>query len=104
GGAPVTRGVIATNRMAVYLPDANVILTGHTHDEWLVPIARERCNGHGTVYRDEQLHVRVPGYKGAEDPSSWATQRGYAPKTTGAAWLAIYRDGPRVAYEVQRAR
>jgi hypothetical protein len=30
--APVTRGVIQTNRQAVYLPDANIVLNGHNHN------------------------------------------------------------------------
>jgi hypothetical protein len=65
GGGPVTRGVIQTNRMAVFLPDADVILTGHTHDQWIVPIARQRMSDRGVPYHDEQVHVRTPGYKDA---------------------------------------
>src|SRR4051812_10182146 len=44
GGGPVTRGVIQSNRKAVYLPDAQIVLSGHTHDEWVVPISRARLD------------------------------------------------------------
>jgi len=62
GGGPVTRGMIDTNRMAVY-QDAEIVWTGHTHDQWIVPIRRQRLSNAGIPYLDEQLHVRTPGYK-----------------------------------------
>ena len=58
GGGPVTRGVIQTNRMSVFLPDAHLVVSGHTHDQWQVPIARERLANNGEVFMDEQTHVR----------------------------------------------
>lgn len=48
GGGPVTRGVIQSNRHAVYLTDADIVWTGHTHDYWHVPIARVRLNQDNT--------------------------------------------------------
>jgi hypothetical protein len=63
GGGPVTRGVIQTNRMAVYLPDADIVWTGHTHDSWVMPITRERITDMGGLYFDEQVHVKTSGYK-----------------------------------------
>lgn len=33
GGGAVTKGVIGTNRRAVWLPDATIICTGHVHEE-----------------------------------------------------------------------
>src|SRR5690606_18550357 len=49
GGGPVTRGVIQSNRHAVFLADADIVHTGHTHDTWIVPIARIRLNAAGNV-------------------------------------------------------
>lgn len=63
GDAPVTKGTIQTNRMAVYLPDADFVCTGHTHNEWQFPIARLRLSDSGRVYHDEQLHLELPSYK-----------------------------------------
>lgn len=89
GGGPVTRGVIQTNRLAVMHPDADIVLTGHTHDEWTMPIPRQRISRFGTPYHDEQLHVRVPGYKDAwaDGDSGWEVERMLGPKNLGAAWL-----------------
>jgi hypothetical protein len=111
GGGPVTRGVIQTNRMAVYTPDAHIILTGHTHDEWIVPITRQRITERGVPYHDEQLHVRAAGYKDAwgDGYSGWEVETAKGPKPKGAQWLRFsYKRTPdlerRIFCEVQRAK
>jgi hypothetical protein len=106
GGGPVTRGVITTNRMAVYTPDAHVVLTGHSHDEWTVPIARQRISKAGVVYQDEQLHCRVPGYKDEfqAGEGGWWVETGKSPRPRGAAWLRFWLEGNDLRYEVLRAK
>ena len=89
GDAPVTKGVIQTNRQAVYLPDAHIVATGHTHNEWQFPIPRIRLTSHGTIYHDEQLHLKVPSYKEeyVDGFNGWHVERGAPPKPIGAIWL-----------------
>lgn len=105
GGGPVTRGVIQTNRVAVYTPDAHVVFTGHTHDSWTVPIPRVRVSTHGTVFHDEQLHVRAGGYKDAWGDGShgWEVETNKGPKPLCAAWLRLYYENNDVKYESRRA-
>jgi hypothetical protein len=95
--APVTKGVIQTNRQAVYLPDADIVLNGHNHESYIVPIPRERLTIHGHVKRDQIQFVRTPGYK-----DHWKMRKGEvgfeaeqgSPKLTGCAWLRFfYKDG-----------
>ena len=108
GGGPVTRGTIQTNRLAVISPDAHIVLTGHTHDEWQMPIPRTRISDRGKVYRDEQLHIRCPGYKDAwEDANSgWEVERMLGPKNLGSAWLKFFWDSKEqcVRYDSVRAK
>lgn len=108
GGAPVTRGVIQTARRAVYVPDANIVLSGHIHNEWTVPIQRIRVSPRGRVYQDEQLHIQIPSYKDSyKDGYSygeWAIERGMPPKPTGAIWLKLTVDQEKIHYEVERAK
>lgn len=89
GGGPVTKGVIQSNRQAVYVPDADFVVNGHIHEEWVLPITRTRLQDDGTQYLDEQLHVRVPTYKDEYGNGSggWHVERGGPPKPLGAAWL-----------------
>jgi len=98
GSAPVTRGVIATNRQAVFLPDADVVWNGHNHEGYVTMIQRERLSMAGKVYQDVQWHVRTPGYmNGYRDGSGgWAVENGMAPTPLGCVWLRLFREGDRI--------
>ena len=102
GDAPVTKGVIQTNRMSVYLPDADFVVTGHTHNEWQFPIQRVRINEAGKITHDEQLHIKIPSYKDEykEGECGWSIERGAPPKPIGAIWLRLYYEGGHECYKI----
>lgn len=108
GGGPVTRGTIQTNRIAVMTPDAQIVLTGHTHDEWQLPIQRQRISANGVVYHDEQLHVRPGGYKDAwgTGDHGWEVEKMLGPKPISSMWIKFYWDSKNhcVRYDSQRAK
>ncbi len=108
GGGPVTRGVIQSNRKAVYLPDAQIVLSGHTHDEWIVPISRARLDDQHIHYVDEQVHVQVPTYKNeyADGYGGWHIETGKPPKPIGALWLNFHKDdaGSSIQFDFLRAK
>lgn len=112
GGGPVTRGVIQSNRHAVYLADADIVFTGHTHDWWLVPIARVRLNQDNTkVVHGNQYHLSTPGYKDeyADGYGGWHIERGGPPKPIGAAWLTFkfldqQNNQKHVAFDITEAK
>ena len=91
-GGPVTKGTIQANRQGVYLPDANIVMNGHTHDSWVLPIARERLSEGGVIGRDIQWFVRTPGYKDGyrDGASGWENEKWMPPKPMGAIWLRFY--------------
>ena len=95
GEAPVTRGMIQTARQAVYLPDADVVVNGHSHNAYTVPIARERITANGYHFQDIAWFLRTPGYKQAYGNGSggWEVTRGGVPKPIGAIWLHIKYQG-----------
>jgi len=99
GSSPVTRGVIQTNRRAVYLTDPDVIFTGHTHQSWIVPISRERVSDQGRTYVDQQWHVQVPSYKEASRREGWEAEKGMAPTMKGAIWWRMYYRDLKVHHE-----
>lgn len=101
--APVTRGVIETNRQAVYLPDADVVWNGHNHHGWIVPIARERLSNKGNVYQDLAWFVRTPGYESGYllDDDGYAVQRALGPHPVGCIKLMLrFDDRPLVHAEL----
>jgi len=87
GSAPVTRGVIKTNRRAVFYPDANVVVGGHIHEGWSVSVPRYRISAKGSVYQDEQLHIQLPTYKTEVISDGWEAEKGFGPATKGGVWL-----------------
>lgn len=104
GGGPVTRGVIDTNRQSVFLDNADIVLNGHTHDAYILPI---RCESLSVAHKVElgyRYFVRVPGYKDEyrDGAGGWHVERGAPPKPTGGAWLRFRTEGAknRVVYDV----
>ncbi len=91
--APVTRGTIETNRQAVYLPDANVVLNGHNHHAYYVPIARQRINNFGRLEHDIIHFVRTPGYKRFTDENypnqGFDAEKLPDPKPIGCVWMQM---------------
>jgi hypothetical protein len=106
GCAPVTRGVIQASRRATVIPDANIILSGHIHENWVFPITRYRLNKKGKEYRDEQLHIQVPSYKDelTGEVMGWAKEKGFSPKPIGAVWLKFWYENGGIKYDAIRAR
>ncbi len=91
GEAPVTRGAIQTSRQAVFLPDFQLVLNGHSHHMYWIPISRERVTNDGGHYFDIQHHVRTPGYKMdyGDGSGGWEVTRGGVPKPIGSFLLDI---------------
>jgi hypothetical protein len=92
GGGIVTKGVIQSNRQAVYLPDASIVVGGHIHESWSLVIPRERINTQGTIYQDLQWHVRTATYKDEynQGASGWHVETGKPPKPLGCLWLRFF--------------
>jgi len=90
GGGMMTHGVLSTRRQASFLPDADVILNGHTHDSWMVTLARERLISNNVVI-DSQVFIRTPGYKDdyGDGSHGWAVERGMPPKPMGSVWMDL---------------
>jgi hypothetical protein len=87
GGGPVTRDTIQTARKAVYLPDPNVVISGHTHDRWIVPISRNRISRYGETV-DQQWHIKTGTYQNAPmNFNGYAIEKGLAPKAGAGIWM-----------------
>lgn len=107
GSAPVTKGVIKTNRRSVIYPDADIQISGHIHEGWSMPIARVRLTDQGREIKDECVHLSVPTYKDeiVDQSGGWAIEGEHSPKPIGAWWLRFFwdRSEGRVKFEYTRA-
>jgi hypothetical protein len=108
GGGPVTKDMIQHQRRAVYLPDAEIVCSGHVHEAWTSETARKRLTKSGRVYHDIQTHIKLPTYKEEYEDgfAGWHVETGKAPRPLGAWWLRFYWCGrnDKVLYEVIRAK
>ena len=100
--APVTRGVIQTNRQAVYLPDADIVFNGHNHNEYVLSIKRERLSNKGKTYFDLVHFARTPGYKNdyQDGTRSWMVQKGQPPKPLGCIWMRLFYESAMIKVEL----
>ena len=90
GGGLMTHGVLNTRRRQSYLPNADMVWSGHTHDSWQVRLSKMSLTSSGTVRLDDVHHVSTPGYKDEMSPmEGWHVERGSPPKPNGAAWLRL---------------
>ena len=107
GGGPVTRGVIATNRRAAMVSDADIVVSGHIHEAWQVEVPRHGLSNGGHERRSTQLHVSCATYK--DDwtlEGGWHMERGAPPKPLGGWWLELaydYAQPGHVGVGVRRA-
>jgi len=92
GDARVTDGVIQTKRRAVWVPDADVFVSGHIHKTWQHPVPRERVTAGGRVYEDHAMHLSIPTYKKAPNDVGYSAEKEYGPAMNGAIWWNIRAD------------
>ena len=72
-------------------------------------IPRVRLSDSGQIFHDEQLHIKIPGYKEEYQDGfeGWHIERGAPPKPLGAAWLRFYFNNStrgKVLSEITRAK
>ena len=105
GDSPVTKGMIGFARKSVYLPDADMIASGHIHQSWEGVAARQRVTDMGKPYMDDQLHIQLGTYKQEFTlGTNWHHITGKPPKPLGGAWVTFKWDRAKIVLtEVKRA-
>jgi hypothetical protein len=92
GGGPITRGVIATNRRNAYIDNADIIVSGHVHEAWIMETPKEELTHKGSINRKIVTHVQTGTYKEEFTGMGWHVERGAGPKPLGSWWMRIYYD------------
>ena len=91
-GAPVTKGVIQVARQGVYLQAPDIVVNGHNHQAYTVPVQVERMNQKTMEpYTETVWYLRTPGYKksAVDSQSVWGfeAERHRAPTPKGCIFL-----------------
>lgn len=98
GGGPVTKGLIAHQRMMAQVHGADCIWMGHVHESYVVSWPCERITERGTVHLAEVLHVRSATYKEeyGDGSKGWHVERGAPPKPLGCHVLELRLKGDQI--------
>lgn len=98
-GGVITKGTLSVVRYASYMPDCDIMFSGHTHDGWIVTHPRLRKNySKKTVEVQNQWHVKTGTYKEEfAEGKGWAVERIAMPKYLGGCWteFKMSREGVR---------
>ena len=106
--AIVTKGVIDTNRQGVYLHDADVVVNGHNHHAYTMPVQVERVNQRTLEpYTQTVWYIRTPGYKMSSGDSKqvfgFGAEKHRAPTPRGCVFLEMnYRKGISLDMEIRQ--
>ena len=93
GNAPRSKGVLRVDLDQMQFPDANILLRGHTHQKWYVPITVDRVSGSGNTYQETTHHVQMGSYKLLGDRfAGWAVEKGFNTPRLGGWWAVPKRN------------
>lgn len=102
GNAPVTRGVIQTNRRQVRTQGATFFVSGHIHSEFSVPIIVERPNlSTSRIEQHKSLHIQIGSYKAdfrMDGAATWSMEKHGNPAPVGGAWLEFFCKGDSILW------
>lgn len=105
-GGVITKGALAVSRHASIFPNADVIMSGHTHDGWIMTHNRYVMNHNkGIVEVKKQWHVKTGTYKEEFDSGQgWAVEKIGMPKHLGSCWMKVYVSRTGLEYEFTLTR
>tara|TARA_Y100000592_G_scaffold100459_1_gene180635 strand:+ start:1712 stop:2554 length:843 start_codon:yes stop_codon:yes gene_type:complete len=87
GNAPRSKGVLHVDIDQAKFPDADLIVRGHDHNKWHVPITVQRVNNHMKVEQRTVHHIRCGSYKELSDGyGGWEIEKGFAQPRLGGWW------------------
>lgn len=108
GGGMVTHGIIGHQRRATYIPDADIVWSGHVHRSLQAEFVRKRLTKNGTIYLDTQLHLITATYKEEyqDGHEGYHVESGRDPRPLGGWWLRWSWSAreSRVVFEALRAK
>lgn len=88
GSAVVTKGVIDTNRRSAYLRGADIVVSGHIHEEWAMNTPQYGITDAGRECTWDLWHIQLATYKDEFTPEGgYHTEQGRAPKPIGGRWI-----------------
>jgi predicted phosphodiesterase len=91
-GGVITKGALSVVRHSSIYPDADVVISGHTHDGFIMNHPQLRMNRAKRVVEvKNQWHVKTGTYKEEfESGKGWAVEKIGMPKYLGSCFMNVY--------------
>ena len=91
-GGVVTKGALSVQRYASFMAGADMIISGHTHDQWIMKFNQLRPNiQKGIVENVEQLHIKTGTYKEEFTQGvGFATEKIGMPMSLGSVFVTLF--------------
>lgn len=108
GGGTMSMDILNHKRMSIWLGNADIVVSGHTHDTWVYKQTMRYVSIRGQLYDKPQYHIKIPTYKNETLPGDFGflVEQGSPPKPLGGYWLKFYYDstntiaGNRIKYKI----
>jgi predicted phosphodiesterase len=91
-GGVITKGALSVVRHSSIYPDADVVISGHTHDGFIMNHPQLRMNEYKRkVEVRNQWHIKTGTYKEEfENGKGWAVEKIGMPKYLGSCFMTVY--------------
>jgi hypothetical protein len=91
GEAPVTKGMIQTNRQAVWVRNCDLIWNGHNHQNYVTFQSTVEPNNKDVIEQGLMAFIRTPGYKNERKniAHGYAAQGNMSPTPRGCVFGSI---------------
>jgi UDP-2,3-diacylglucosamine pyrophosphatase LpxH len=100
GDNMVTKGTSRSSRRDQTI-DADIYISGHTHQGLLMPTGKRRLNMQNNEVVDWRQHIVLKTY---EDDSSWMKRNELQPHLLGGVWLEFSKNQDGLVYTVRDAK
>jgi hypothetical protein len=106
GGGIVTKGMISNQRRQAHTQGADIIWSGHVHENVQATFVAEYLNEAGNIKFKETEHIITSTYKEeyGDGHGGWHIERGAPPKPLGGAWLEFYNEAGDIKFRHYRAK
>lgn len=93
GSAPMSLGILQMSRTQMHIPDADIIITGHNHNSFVVSKMKLCVSTRGRVQSRRVYLVKTPTYKEEvmSDELSFLRMKGSPPRPIGGYWVDFKR-------------
>ena len=93
GNAPRSKGIMRVDIDGAKYPDADIVVRGHTHQKWAIPLLSRRLTNRGEFIKKTQYHFQLGSYKDGygKGVRGWEVEKEFSDTPLGSFIFDISR-------------